>query len=102
MASKKSIIKFVILLGIIGGSFFAFRYTDLSQYIQKETLLDLLVQLREHWWRPLGFILIYIIGAVIAFPGFVLTLCGGAIFGVAWGTFYNIVASNPTFVCHCL
>lgn len=94
MANKKSIIKFIILIMIIAGAFFAFRYTSLSQYTQKEALLNLLARFREHWWGPVGFILIYGVGCVVAFPGSLLTLCGGAIFGVAWGTFYNILASN--------
>ncbi len=94
MTNKKSIIKFVILLMIIAGAFFAFRYTPLSQYTQKEVLLRLLTQFREHWWGPVGFILIYGVGCVVAFPGSILTLCGGAIFGVAWGTLYNVLASN--------
>jgi len=94
MIDKKSIIKFIILLIIIGGAFFAFRYTALSQYTQKDALLSLLTQLRGHWWGPFGFILIYGIGCMLALPGSLLTLCGGAIFGVAWGTLYNILASN--------
>lgn len=94
MRNKSSIIKFIILIIIITGAFFAFRYTPLSQYTQKEALLRLLTQFREHWWGPVGFILIYGVGCVVAFPGSLLTLCGGAIFGVAWGTLYNVLASN--------
>lgn len=82
------------LLCIIGGAFFAFRYTPLSQYTRKDALLSLFTQLREHWWGPIGFILVYGVGCVVALPGSLLTLCGGAIFGVAWGTLYNILASN--------
>ena len=94
MIDKKSIIKFIILLGIIGGAFVTFRYTSLSQYSKKDTLLSLLTQLRAHWWGPIGFILIYGIGCMVALPGSLLTLCGGAIFGVAMGTAYNVLASN--------
>ncbi len=94
MIDKKSIIKFTILLSIVGGAFFAFRYTPLSGYLKKDVLLGVLTQLREHWWGPIGFILIYGVGCVLALPGSLLTLCGGAIFGVVWGTIYNILASN--------
>ncbi len=94
MADRKSVIKLIILIIIIAGAFFAFRYTSLSQYTQKEALLGLFAQLREHWWGPVGFILIYGLGCVVALPGSLLTLCGGAIFGVAWGTLYNVLASN--------
>ena len=62
--------------------------------LRKKALLDLLSRFREHWWGPVGFIIIYGIGCVFALPGSLLTLCGGAIFGVAWGSFYNILASN--------
>ena len=94
MKDRKSLPKFIVLLMIIGGAFYAFRYTSLSQYTQKDRLLDLLTQLREHWWGPIGFIIIYGVGCVLALPGSLLTLCGGAIFGVAWGTLFNILASN--------
>ncbi len=94
MKDKKAILKFIILLMVIGGAFFAFRYTSLSQYTQKDRLLELLTQLRGHWWGPIGFIFFYGIGCIVALPGSLLTLCGGAIFGVAWGTIYNILASN--------
>ena len=56
--------------------------------------MSLLTQLRAHWWGPIGFILIYGIGCIVALPGSLLTLCGGAIFGVPRGTVYNALASN--------
>jgi len=94
LINKNSIIKFSIFIGIIGGAFFAFRYTFLSQYIRKDRLLGILEQLREYRWGPVVFILVYGIGCVFAIPGSLLTLLGGAIFGVIWGTIYNILASN--------
>lgn len=39
---------------------------------------------------PLVFMVIYAIGTVLFFPGAVLTLAGGAIFGPLWGTLYNL------------
>ncbi|TLD41956.1 MAG: hypothetical protein JETT_1745 [Candidatus Jettenia ecosi] len=41
---------------IIGSIFLVFRYTSLSQYIQKDKLLYILNQLRGHWWGPIAFI----------------------------------------------
>ncbi len=43
---------------------------------------------------PLLFMLIYIIGTVFFFPGSVLTLAGGALFGPYWGTLYNLTAAT--------
>jgi uncharacterized membrane protein YdjX (TVP38/TMEM64 family) len=43
---------------------------------------------------PVVFMLIYIIGTVFFLPGSVLTLAGGALFGPASGTFYNLTAAT--------
>ena len=43
---------------------------------------------------PLLFMLVYIIGTIFFFPGSVLTLLGGALFGPVLGTFYNLTAAT--------
>ncbi len=43
---------------------------------------------------PLLFMLVYIVGTVLFFPGAVLTLLGGALFGPVLGTFYNLTAAT--------
>jgi uncharacterized membrane protein YdjX (TVP38/TMEM64 family) len=45
-------------------------------------------------WAWLAFILLYAIGTVLFFPGSLLTLAGGAIFGPVLGTFYNLTAAT--------
>lgn len=88
------IAKFIILVTVIVIAGFVVRYTPLSQYFTKEHIVSLLESLRGQWWGPLVFILIYSVGCVVALPGSLLTLAGGAVFGTAWGTFYNVLASN--------
>jgi len=43
---------------------------------------------------PLLFITIYALGTVFFFPGSILTLLGGALFGPVLGTFYNLAAAT--------
>ena len=43
---------------------------------------------------PLVFMLVYIIGTVLFFPGSVLTLAGGALFGPVMGTIYNLTGAT--------
>lgn len=43
---------------------------------------------------PLVFMLFYIIGTVLFFPGAALTLVGGALFGPIYGTFYNLTGAT--------
>ena len=43
---------------------------------------------------PLIFMLIYAVGTVFFFPGSILTLLGGALFGPVLGTLYNLTAAT--------
>jgi uncharacterized membrane protein YdjX (TVP38/TMEM64 family) len=45
-------------------------------------------------WAPIGFILLYNIATLLLIPGSVLTLGGGVLFGLFWGSFYVIVAAT--------
>jgi uncharacterized membrane protein YdjX (TVP38/TMEM64 family)/rhodanese-related sulfurtransferase len=42
----------------------------------------------------LVYMLVYAVGTVLFFPGSVLTLAGGAMFGPVWGTFYNLTGAT--------
>jgi uncharacterized membrane protein YdjX (TVP38/TMEM64 family)/rhodanese-related sulfurtransferase len=43
---------------------------------------------------PLVFMLIYIVGTIFFFPGSVLTLAGGALFGPVYGSLYNLTGAT--------
>jgi len=45
-------------------------------------------------WAWLVFILLYAVGTVLFFPGTILTLAGGALFGPVAGTFYNLTGAT--------
>jgi uncharacterized membrane protein YdjX (TVP38/TMEM64 family) len=44
-------------------------------------------------WKPLVFILIYNLATVLFIPGSLLTMGGGAIFGLVWGSIYVTIAA---------
>lgn len=44
-------------------------------------------------WGPIAFIVIYAVSVVAFVPGAILTLAGGAIFGIGWGTLYVFIAA---------
>lgn len=75
----------VILTGIVLG----YLYRDLLN-----------VDALESWVADAGiagpfiFMLLYIIGTVLFFPGSIMTPIGGAIFGPVWGTFYNLTGAT--------
>ncbi len=89
MNGTKLILRIVLTLTLVGGITLAYAYRD---------LLD--PQALERWVReagstaPLLFMAVYALGTVLFFPGSVLTLAGGAIFGPVWGTVYNLTGAT--------
>jgi uncharacterized membrane protein YdjX (TVP38/TMEM64 family)/rhodanese-related sulfurtransferase len=45
-------------------------------------------------WAPLGYMILYAIGAVAFAPGSVFALAGGALFGPLWGTLWNLTGAT--------
>lgn len=45
-------------------------------------------------WAPLAFIALYAVATIALLPGTVMTLAGGALFGPAAGTFYNLTGAT--------
>ncbi len=86
---KNNLWKFLLLVFIVVGIALVVTYHN-----------QLNATVIQNWIRtagdaaPLLFMLVYIIGTVFFFPGMVLTLLGGALFGPLLGTFYNLIAAT--------
>jgi len=82
-------IRIGILLVLVAGIAVALAYRDrfdvaaLERWIQEAGI-----------WAPLLFMAVYAIAAVLFFPGSILTLAGGALFGPVLGTFYNLTGAT--------
>jgi uncharacterized membrane protein YdjX (TVP38/TMEM64 family) len=50
-------------------------------------------------WGPVLFVGLYVVATVLFFPGSVLTLGAGAVFGVGWGSVYVSLASTLSATC---
>ncbi len=86
---NKKIFKFALLTTVISGIVLAFIYREQLD----SASLQLWVE-NAGAAAPLLFMLVYIIGTVLFFPGSVLTLLGGALFGPVFGTFINLTAAT--------
>lgn len=88
---------FLVLLGIVFICFFKF---DLQQYLALDYVKAQLDTFRQYNQNQpvttaLIYLIIYIISVTFSFPGAaVLTLLGGAVFGLFWGTILVSVAST--------
>jgi uncharacterized membrane protein YdjX (TVP38/TMEM64 family)/rhodanese-related sulfurtransferase len=45
-------------------------------------------------WAPIGFTAIYATGTILFFPGALLGIAGGALFGPVWGTLWNLLGAT--------
>ncbi len=82
-----SLLALVALLGL------AAWVVDRGQ-LSPRALVDRAAALRDAWWAPFLFVMAYAVLAALNFSGLVLTLVGGAVFGVDWGTVLNTLGAN--------
>ncbi len=86
---NKTLRRGLVALALLGGIALAFIYRD---RLDAGTLKDWLAS--AGMAGPLLFMALYAIATVLFLPGSVLTLAGGALFGPAWGTFYNLTGAT--------
>ncbi len=86
---KNKLLRIVLLLLVMAGIAVVVAYRDQLDAAALESWLQ-----NAGAAAPLVFMLVYIIGTVFFFPGSVLTLLGGALFGPIAGTFYNLTAAT--------
>ena len=86
--------KRIVLFLLIALSIALLIVATKSSYIQ-ETLRTVLMQIQGLGvWGPVAFIVTYNLATVLFIPGSVLTLGGGVIFGLWWGSIYVFVAAT--------
>lgn len=80
------LIGLILLIGIIGVTLWQ------SKSIDSEVITQRIEDFGPLAW--LVFMLLYAVGTVFFFPGSVLTLAGGALFGPVLGTFLNLTSAT--------
>lgn len=93
-------LKKLIILALIGVAIAAFFTFDLSQYLNFSYLKDNQLRFNDYFQAnpilvSLSFFVLYIVSTALSIPGAVLlTLFGGAIFGLLWGLILISFASS--------
>jgi uncharacterized membrane protein YdjX (TVP38/TMEM64 family)/rhodanese-related sulfurtransferase len=83
------LLRILLLLAVVAGIVLMVVYRD-----------RLNAQALQQWVAGYGaagslvYMLIYALATVLFFPGSVLTLAGGAMYGPVWGTFYNLTGAT--------
>ena len=86
---RNNLLRFLLLLCILTGIVLVISNRDQINVIAIQNWIEDAGSI-----APLLFMLVYIVGAVFFFPGAILTLLGGALFGPVLGTFYNLTAAT--------
>ena len=86
---KNNLWKFLLLLFIVAGITLVVIFRDQLDATAIQNWIE-----EAGNAAPLLFMFVYIVATVFFFPGAVLTLLGGALFGPVPGTFYNLTAAT--------
>ncbi len=87
--NKNNIARAIALIVLVSAIAFALSYRQYFDAAAVNAWID-----DAGWGAPLVFMAIYAVATVLFLPGAVLTLVGGALFGPALGTFYNLTGAT--------
>ena len=87
--NKRGLVRLLTLAAVITGGILIVRFTPLGGYLSREGILSGVEFLRSSSLAPLIFVPVYAMAVALAIPGTILTLAGGAVFGLWWGTLLN-------------
>ncbi|MCL4503214.1 MAG: TVP38/TMEM64 family protein [Deltaproteobacteria bacterium] len=89
---KASFTRPLILLLALIGMFFAARALHLQDYLQEDRLRGFIAS--YGMWGPIIYLLIWAVAPVLLFPGLVITVAGGVLFGPVLGVIYTTVGAT--------
>jgi uncharacterized membrane protein YdjX (TVP38/TMEM64 family) len=87
------LLRFAVLVLLVGAALATVRFTPLNQYLTIEKLSQLLEQLRGEWWAPLALMASFVVLCPLGVPASPMLIAGGIVFGAVWGTVYNIIGT---------
>jgi uncharacterized membrane protein YdjX (TVP38/TMEM64 family) len=92
--SRGSLLRLVALVGVIASGGLLVAFTPLGSYLSRDGIDLAISWLRASRAAPLFYIAAYTFATAFAIPGSILTLAGGAMFGVVQGSLYTTIGAN--------
>jgi uncharacterized membrane protein YdjX (TVP38/TMEM64 family) len=93
-AGSGALLRLGVLAALLVGGTLLATLTPLGSYLSREGVGQAIDWLRASRAAPLLYIAIYAAATALAIPGSILTLAGGAMFGVVQGTIYTTIGAN--------
>lgn len=91
---KRALGKLLLFGVLVGGGLAMLFWTPAGDALSREGILGWIEALRGWPWAPVVFVPAYAAAVALGLPGSALTLAGGAVFGVGWGTVFNWLGAN--------
>ena len=86
---NRGLVRLLALAAVIAGGILIVSFTPLGGYLSREGVARGVEILRGSALAPLIFVPLYAGAVALGIPGTILTLMGGAVFGLWWGTLLN-------------
>lgn len=86
----KGSLRFLLITALVAIITILARYTNTQELLRRGLMW--IGQLG--FWGPVAFIIIYNLATILFIPGSILTLGGGFIFGIIWGSLYVFIAAT--------
>lgn len=90
---RRAVVRFVLLVLLVGAGLVAVRWTPLAELWQPERLTALFAELRQAWWAPAALLGLYLVLCPLGLPASPLILAGGFVFGAAFGGLLNFLGT---------
>lgn len=86
--------RLALLALLLVAGFLLLRLTPAGELLSREGALGVIAYLRASSWAPVLFVVLYALAVALAMPGTILTLTGGAVFGLWGGVLLNSIGAN--------
>ncbi|NHZ73411.1 MAG: hypothetical protein GWP16_02945 [Nitrospirae bacterium] len=90
---RSAVIRFALLVAFLAIAFALFRWTPLNEFLTKDRMVALMMDLRSAWWAPLALLGLYLVLSPTGLPVSPLIFAGGVVFGVKLGWLYNFLGT---------
>jgi uncharacterized membrane protein YdjX (TVP38/TMEM64 family) len=90
---RGAMVRFALLIALLAVAFALFRWTPLSEFLTKDKMVALMMDLRSAWWAPVALLALYLVLSPTGLPVSPLIFAGGVVFGVKLGWFYNLLGT---------
>jgi uncharacterized membrane protein YdjX (TVP38/TMEM64 family) len=91
---RGALLRLAALVGLLVGGALLATLTPIGEYLSRDGIGQAVDWLRGSTAAPLIYVAAYAVATALAIPGSVLTLAGGAMFGVVGGTLYTTIGAN--------